>query len=157
MAEGNAKQVRDLLNEHAANIVSEVYGDLNQEYYFNTNQGRSWAFTAVGISRRGKNDPGFQRVLMNNGASKVMDIENYSMKGKSCEFTFSSSYKQRYAPYFDHGITAKAVKASIDDDRLDAARTDNISPVAVRALTPKQSDQPSWMNQVRMGSTAGCM
>jgi len=119
--------VRDILNSVASTIVTEVAGDKNQEFYYLTSP-TTWGYTAVGMSRRGTNDPGMQVTLLNEENTKIRDILSYAMEGKSCAFQLSHSFVEAYAPYFDHGIDAASVHAALLDRRLDSVREANSAP-----------------------------
>ena len=60
-------------------VVAELSGDLNKEYIYAAGAA-SYGFTAVGVSPRGGNDPGFQRVILSDNGGQVTEVESYQMK-----------------------------------------------------------------------------
>jgi len=147
-----ASSIRHIIDHSGAKIIAEVYGDLNKEYYFLTSP-KSFGFTAVGVSRRGGNDPGFHRVVLDETGSKVQDIESYQMK-KGCEYSLSFSYVKAYAPYFNDGINADSVRQSLKDRSLDRVRRGNIRPQQA-GHTQADLNKPAFLRTVRAGG-AGC-
>lgn len=145
----HASFLRAILDKNEKNIVFEIYGDLNKEYLFNV--GKGWGFTGVGISGRGKNSPGFQRVLLPADASNVKDIEAYRIK-TGCTFKFDHSFKKDYG--FTDGITAASVTKSLADPALKNKRTKNRAPTYANK---KEFDFNSsqWLKEVRTGQ-GGC-
>ena len=155
-----AGRLRKIIADSNVPIVGEFCGDVNKEYLMSMGAGdSSWAVTAVGVSARGGNSPGFQRVIFNSGNTKVMDVESYRLKTNGCAFELGHTFKQAYAPYFNNGVDAAAVALAAKDSALDAARADNIKPNrGIKKSLVKDAfkgKNPAFLASVRAG-TAGC-
>ena len=59
-------------------------------------------------TRRGGNDPGFQRVILSDDGRQVTEVESYQMK-RGCAFSWGHSFVESYAPHLDDGFNAAKV------------------------------------------------
>ena len=101
-------EVRTLIDEAGPSaVVAELSGDLNKEHLYAAGAA-SYGFTAVGMSRRGGNDPGFHRVILSDDGGQVTEVEAYQMK-RGCEFSWGHSFVESYAPHLDDGFNAAKV------------------------------------------------
>jgi len=146
--------VRDVLNNASSSIVAEVNGDKNKEFYYLTSA-NTWGYTAVGMSRRGTNDPGLQITLLNDEHTKVKDILSYLMHGRNCSMRFSHSFVEAYAPYFDNGIDATSVHAALLDRDLDIVRERNSSP-SDGHVTATMMENATYLEGCRSGKVQCC-
>ncbi|MGK3742498.1 MAG: hypothetical protein ACI90V_009354, partial [Bacillariaceae sp.] len=115
-----------------------------------------------GISRRGKNDPQFQRItlepqdmLKKHG---MKDIEVYSMKGNDCfenAFTFAYSFRDLFKPDFDDGINVKTVLNFVENDKLQRARIEKHMALTSTPYTSKILKDSGFIDAVRSDKT-GC-
>jgi len=108
----------------------------------------------VGISQRAGNDPGFHRLLMTPDGSSIIELESYQMK-RGCEFEFSHSFVEDYAPHFDGGLNASAVSSLLSDPSTERMRAANVAPNAA-GITKKRALTNSFKKKVRSGE-AGCL
>eukprot|EP00656_Telonema_subtile_P042959 TRINITY_DN4907_c0_g1_i6.p1 TRINITY_DN4907_c0_g1~~TRINITY_DN4907_c0_g1_i6.p1 ORF type:complete len:574 (+),score=107.40 TRINITY_DN4907_c0_g1_i6:177-1898(+) len=147
-----SEPLRIVLDNNARLITAEVYGDLNKEYYFMTNKG-GFGFSAVGLSRRGGNDPGFQRLVLDSTGRGLRDLESYAME-TACEFKLHHRFSECYAPHFNEGINAATVLASLRDTALGSVRKANVAPQAT-GFKKSMLKNSTFANEVRNGR-AGC-
>lgn len=115
---------------------------------------QSAGVTAVGVSPRGGNDPGFHRYILSDDGGQVTEIESYQMK-RGCAFEWGHSFVESYAPHLDDGVDAAAVGQLLRDPRTERVRRANAAPNAA-GLTPLDAAQPKYAERVRKGE-AGCL
>jgi len=148
-------EIRKILDHYADAIVAEWAGDLNTEHIYAAGDvAATWGHTAVGVSARGGNDPGFKRVFMSADGKRTLDIESYQMK-RGCTFSFGHSAVQDYAPHFDHGIDATSVRNMLRDGRMLQMREANSAPNAA-GITKITLEDPKYIERVRAGMD-GCL
>lgn len=120
------------------------------------------SFTVAGISRRGNNDPQFQRIilepkdmLMKHG---IQDIEVYSMKGSDCgedSFTHAYSFRDLFKPDFDDGINVQSVEVFVENDKLQRERVEMHLALSSMPYTKDNLKDKKWIKKVREDKT-GC-
>lgn len=79
------------------------------------------SFTVAGISRRGMNDPQFQKITLETDPAKgIEDISVYSMKRSDCydnAFSFAYSFRGLFEPDFDDGINTDSVERFVENKK----------------------------------------
>jgi len=120
------------------------------------------SFTVAGISRRGTNDPQFQRVtlepqdmLQKHG---MKNIEVYMMKGKACfedAFTLAYSFRDLFAPDFDDGINVRSVLNFVENEGVQRKRIEQHLALSSMPYTKDDLKDPDFIRAVR-SDRAGC-
>jgi len=121
------------------------------------------SFTVAGISRRGNNDPQFQRVILEPKDEVkrhgIRDIEVYSMKGNHCfeqtAFTFAYNFRDLFRPDFDDGINVDTVLKFVENDEVQRERIEKHMALSSMPYTKKSLKDPDFLAAVRSGKT-GC-
>merc|ERR1712224_53237 len=116
------------------------------------------SFTVAGISRRGLNDPQFQRITLDREEKKkkltIRDIDVYSMKGAACDYTFAYSFAELFQPDFDYGIDEAAMRSFIrNKDQI--KRVESHISLSSSNLSGAALKDPAFIEAVRLGK-AGC-
>lgn len=149
---GGSNDVEDDNNEdEVADLGDDIGGDAS-----------TVSFTVAGISRRGMNDPQFQRIYLDEvpGATygswkyQMQDIEVFSMKGSSCDFDFRYSLRDVFRPHFDTGITTSTLKNMVSDKRM-LAVVEKYIALTESPYTKATLKDPEFIKEVREGR-AGC-
>lgn len=146
-------QVRAILDKYEDAIVAELSGDLNKEHIYASGK-KSFGFTAVGVSRRGGNDPGFNRFFMSADGTMITEVESYQMK-RGCVYEFGHSMVDDYAPHFNEGFSGHAVAALLKNESKVDVRKANVAPNAA-GITKKAANSAAYIDRVRKGE-AGCL
>jgi len=139
---------------------SDAIGDIDEDI---SGEKSTVSFTVAGISRRALNDPQFQRIYLDFAEPilraddsltyEIKDIEVLSMK-EGCDFTFSYSFRDVFAPHFNNGITTKTLKAMVNDTAMREVVESHLA-MSVSAYTSKNLTDAEFLNSVRNG-VDGC-
>ena len=117
------------------------------------------SFTVAGISRRGMNDPQFQRITLDPDARHGMsDISVYSMKRNDCyanAFTFAYSFKELFKPDFDEGINPRSVQNFVLHEKLQRDRVERHIALTSMPYNKTVFADKAYLEAVRAGE-AGC-
>lgn len=134
----------------------DVIGDLDEDVSDDANV---VSFTVAGISRRGMNDPQFQKITLEPELSHgISDIEVFSMKGNACgkdAFTFAYSFKSLFEPDFDGGINVDSLQDFVTHGELQRERVESHLALSSMPYTKKDTSDPAFVEAVRAG-TSGC-
>jgi len=135
---------------------SDAIGDLDEDIGEDANV---VSFTVAGISRRGMNDPQFQRITLEPDLRHgISDISVYSMKRNACytnAFTFAYSFRELFRPDFDDGINVDSVKDFVAHDTLQRERVEKNLALTSMPYTKKMFSDEEYLASVRAGAT-GC-
>ena len=117
------------------------------------------SFTVAGISRRGLNDPQFQRITLEPELKHgISDISVYSMKRNACwenAFTFAYSFKSLFDPDFDSGINVDTLKQFVLHDKLQRERVESHLALSSLPYTKADLKDEAFLAAVRAGQL-GC-
>jgi len=135
----------------------DVIGDLDENI---GQDAQIVSFTVAGISRRGNNDPQFQRIILEPDPLKkgIQDIDVYSMKGNDCGkhgFTFAYSFRDLFTPDFDNGINVQSVLDFVNNDKEQKERIEKYLALSSMIYTKKDLKSESFIDRVRNDQT-GC-
>jgi len=127
-------------------------GDLDDDIGGN---GATVSFTVAGISRRGLNDPQFQRIYLEkeHGAYEIQDIDVIQMM-KGCDFEVSFSFVDQFKPHFDTGINIATLKNFVEDESMKAIVESQLA-LSASPYDKTTLKDPLFLASVRAG-IAGC-
>jgi len=116
------------------------------------------SFTVAGISRRGLNDPQYQKITLEKDVKRgIEDISVYSMKRQACgdqAFTFAYSFRELFEPDFDDGINVESVERFVENDKQRERVEQHIALTSMPYEKTTLKDQ-AFLDAVRAG-TSGC-
>eukprot|EP00928_Gymnodinium_smaydae_P032744 TRINITY_DN23637_c0_g1_i1.p1 TRINITY_DN23637_c0_g1~~TRINITY_DN23637_c0_g1_i1.p1 ORF type:complete len:544 (-),score=86.23 TRINITY_DN23637_c0_g1_i1:200-1780(-) len=149
---GGSNHVKDGKGEDdIADIGDDIGGDAS-----------TVSFTVAGISRRGLNDPQFQRIYLDqvpskNGGEweyKMDNIEVFSMQGSDCSFGSRYNFRDVFSPHFDEGINVESLKSMVADKAMKKV-VEKYVALTSSPYTKATLKDPSFIKAVREGR-AGC-
>lgn len=143
--DGHPDMVGDSSDADALGDLTEDIGGLTETV----------SFTVAGISRRGLNDPQFQRIYLEGAETKytIFDIDVLAMK-KQCDFEFSYSFRELFKPHFDSGINTATLRTMVSDKRM-VEKVESHLSLSASPYTKADLKNPAFMEAVRNG-TKGC-
>lgn len=135
---------------------SDPVGDLDEDV---GSDAQVVSFTVAGISRRGMNDPQFQRVTLDpRRRHGIRDISVFSMKRAACgagAFTFAYSFRELFAPDFNGGINVHSLKDFVEHDQLQRERVESHLALTSMPYGKQDLKDAAFLEAVRAGKT-GC-
>jgi len=154
---GGGEQTDELAGDEPTSVSSQgdAIGDLDEDI---DGDAHVVSFTVAGISRRGMNDPQFQKVILEPDLNKgIQDILVYTMKRAACyadAFTFAYSFRELFEPDLDDGINIDSVERFVQNEKQ-RARVEAHLALTSMPYDKSMLKNTSFLAAVRAGQT-GC-